>query len=980
MKKIRLLVASLLVGVSSIGLSQDLGVINIQTPTGDGCDLGLTTVQVEVRNFAATNYGPGIGQDYDVIYQLDGNAPVTQNAPNLLGFGAMTNQTFTFATQLNLNGNYGAHTLKVYTEVGGDVDNTNDTTTLTFTNFEPTAAGVLSESDTVCITSNLDTLILDGKIGDIVRWETNTGSGWQPLVLTDTFLIYTNLTQTTSYRVVVQNGTCNQETSNEVTVTVDPEPVAGTLAAGKTICQGDMGDTLRLSGYIGAITKWEMNTGSGWMDIANTDDTLIYGVLTQTTSYRVIVDTGVCNADTSNVVTITVVPVSVGGNIIASDTVCETANLDTLILTNSFGTVQRWEFTDDGTTWQPIITTDTFLIYTNLTQTRSYRVLVQNATCTPVYSDTATITVTAAANAGTLAQGQTVCNGFAGDTLRLTGYLGNIVKWQMNTGSGWMDIANTTDTLTYTNPTITTSYRVIVDTGVCDQDTSNVATITVTPATDGGNLSMNDSVCQDMNFGTITLSNHIGNVIEWQSSDDGGFTWVPIVNTDTFQMYNNLSNTRMYRVLVEATGCSQEFSDTVTITTFAAPVGGTIDRDKSICGGTNLDTLFLVGYSGMIAKWQYKDTAGWKDISNTTDTLIVSNLTLTTQYRAIVGNQYCPADTSSVATLTVIAVTVGGNIIQSDSVCLGINRDTLNLVGHIGDIRWWERSTDGGASWTPLANTTTSQIYNNVNTNTWYRVLVEATSCPNDYSDTAIIAVYEPVIEITPQDTTTFCEGDSVVLTATSGFVSYNWSTMETTESITAKTTDSYKVTVTDFRGCINSDSIAVTVNALPVADAGADVTISLGASTTLQGNGGVLYAWSPANTLNDSSIQNPIATPEETTIYSLVVTDNNGCIDEDSVQVTVLKDFEFDPKNLITPNGDGINDTWKVDNLIAYPECSVTILNRYGYVIYEATGYNNSWDGKSSGETVADGTYYYIITCEGSDIEQKGHITVLSK
>lgn len=977
MKKITHLVSSLLItGCMTSVMAQDIGVISIQQPSGDGCDINSQPVSVTVRNFdAATLTG-----SFDVTYQLDSDPVVTQTDLNLLGFAGGATRNFSFVTPINMTGNYGQHTLKVYTERAGDTDNTNDTSIFVFTNYAPSNGGTLVANDTVCSTGNGDTLFVSGIVGNVLEWQFNNGGGWIPVATTDTFFIYNNLTQTTSYRVIVQNGTCPQAMSNEITIQVDNPAVAGTLASSKTVCLGDPGDTLQLSGYYGSILKWQFNNGGGWMDIANTDDTLIYSAPTITTSYRVILDTGVCGPDTSNTVTVTVVPSSVGGNIVTDDTVCATANGDTLFLTNSFGDVQQWEFSDDGFSWIPFVTTDTFLIYNNLTQTRQYRVLIQNGSCPAVYSDTATITVTQPANAGTLASNRTVCSGASGDTLRLTGYYGSIIKWQSNNGGGWMDIANTTDTLSYPTPTATISYRVIVDTGVCGADTSNVVTVALAPATDGGNLIGSDTVCAGLNYDTIFLTNQVGNVLEWQISDDLGVSWSSLVNTDTFQVYSNLSTTRWYRALVEATGCSQEYSDTAVITTVAQPIGGTVQEDKSICGGTNTDTLYLIGYSGNVIKWQMNSGSGWMDIANTSDTLFISNLVSTTSYRAIVGNGYCPNDTATQATLTVIATTLGGSIVQSDSVCLGINRDTLQLVGHVGDIRWWERSTDDGASWTPIANTDTFQIYNNLTQTTWYRVLVEGTSCPNDYSDTAIITTYVPMVNITPQDTTTFCEGDSVQLDATTGYTAYSWNTGETTPSVVAKTTNTYTVTITDFRGCMNSDSVDVTVNPLPTADAGDDVEIDLGESTMLMGQGGTSYLWSPGETLDDVNAQNPMAKPLETTTYYLIVTDNNGCQDDDSVTVTVKKEFVFGTKNIITPNGDGFNDVWKVDNLDAYPECTVLIMNRYGTVIYQTKGYQNTWDGTVDGKTVPDGTYYYVITCDGFDGDYKGSITVLSK
>lgn len=63
-----------------------------------------------------------------------------------------------------------------------------------------------------------------------------------------------------------------------------------------------------------------------------------------------------------------------------------------------------------------------------------------------------------------------------------------------------------------------------------------------------------------------------------------------------------------------------------------------------------------------------------------------------------------------------------------------------------------------------------------------------------------------------------------------------------------------------------------------------------------------------------------------------------------------------------ISPNGDGINDYWKIINIGAFGKCDVKIYNRWGDVVYESSDYKNDWDGKREGKTLPEGTYYYLI------------------
>jgi gliding motility-associated-like protein len=87
---------------------------------------------------------------------------------------------------------------------------------------------------------------------------------------------------------------------------------------------------------------------------------------------------------------------------------------------------------------------------------------------------------------------------------------------------------------------------------------------------------------------------------------------------------------------------------------------------------------------------------------------------------------------------------------------------------------------------------------------------------------------------------------------------------------------------------CEGSDTVTVTVHPLPPADAGNDVAICRGDTTPLQATGGTLYIWSPAVRLSCIACDAPFASPLTTTTYHVTVTDNNQCVNYDSVTVTV--------------------------------------------------------------------------------------------
>ena len=85
-------------------------------------------------------------------------------------------------------------------------------------------------------------------------------------------------------------------------------------------------------------------------------------------------------------------------------------------------------------------------------------------------------------------------------------------------------------------------------------------------------------------------------------------------------------------------------------------------------------------------------------------------------------------------------------------------------------------------------------------------------------------------------------------------------------------------------------------------------------------------------------------------------------------------EDLQIFISTVITPNGDGMNDTWGVTGLSS--DAKVQVLNRWGQVLYNTTGYSIPWDGTNNGETLPASDYYYIIDLGQGDV-RTGTITL---
>ena len=183
-------------------------------------------------------------------------------------------------------------------------------------------------------------------------------------------------------------------------------------------------------------------------------------------------------------------------------------------------------------------------------------------------------------------------------------------------------------------------------------------------------------------------------------------------------------------------------------------------------------------------------------------------------------------------------------------------------------------------------------------------------------------------------------------------------------------------LTVTTDRGCSNTYSQAV-INS-PEIDAGPDITILRGGEKTLTPNvtgGNLRYKWAPSIGLNNDTIPNPVASPQNDIRYTLTVTADGRCSVTDDVFVKVV---EPDVPNAFSPNNDGVNDRWVIKHLDTYVRASIQVFNRYGQKVFVSEPYVEPWDGTYNGKQVPVGVYYYIIEPNNGGKRMVGSITLL--
>ena len=141
--------------------------------------------------------------------------------------------------------------------------------------------------------------------------------------------------------------------------------------------------------------------------------------------------------------------------------------------------------------------------------------------------------------------------------------------------------------------------------------------------------------------------------------------------------------------------------------------------------------------------------------------------------------------------------------------------------------------------------------------------------------------------------------------------------------------------------------------------------------------------SWTPATGLSCTNCLEPVASPEDTTEYTVTIVSDNGCSATTTVTVYVDDNFRAFIPNIFTPNGDGQNDYFSFYTFGAV-RTEVKIFNRWGAQVYynpDQPSASNGWDGQFSGEDAPEGTYVYVIEILFANDEERqftGSVTLI--
>ncbi|MEJ7913162.1 MAG: T9SS type B sorting domain-containing protein [Chitinophagaceae bacterium] len=177
-----------------------------------------------------------------------------------------------------------------------------------------------------------------------------------------------------------------------------------------------------------------------------------------------------------------------------------------------------------------------------------------------------------------------------------------------------------------------------------------------------------------------------------------------------------------------------------------------------------------------------------------------------------------------------------------------------------------------------------------------------------------------------------------------------------------------YRLTVVEAENAgstscrIGSSAVLITGHENPLVNAGPDRVVLKGERTQLQGSvigDSTLFTWSPQLFLENANSVTPTVKPELNTGYTLSAASVWGCKGSDSVYVKVVPELYI--PTAFTPNGDGLNDLWRIPDLDPSKGAEVRLFNRLGQMGYFSRGMIG-WDGKLRGKLQPSGVFIYLI------------------
>lgn len=650
--------------------------------------------------------------------------------------------------------------------------------------------------------------------------------------------------------------------------------------------------------------------------------------------------------------------------------------------------------TATGATTYELYTSAGGLVTTNATgsftglNAGDYYVVASDGTCTG-QSSTLTINNASAPAAPSAGLDATYCNGDPIADLTATAGAGGTLNWYDD--AALTNNIGTGVTLTPGSTVGTTIYYVTETVAGCESAASSV-TITIDPIPAAPTAGTDATYCFGDALANMTATAGSGGNLNWY--DDIALT--NNIGSGTTQTPNNTVGVTTYYV-TEAVGACISSASTVTITINDVPaITSEIATDLTDCVTAN-GTITITSNG---TSFELFDSANNSIATNTSGAFTGLG---SGDYYVVISNGNCTATSS---TLTIIdATSTSTNTINAQA-CAGtsytfadgttqtINSNTsyvsilTNAVGCDSIIT--ENVT--------VVQPTTTVIDTTICEGTDYTSVGDAANFVNvlaDFQHTSTLtgangcdSIIIENITVTPTANVdlgidfTACEGEELVLTATSTAGVPVWSTGDTAMSITVTASaDTFFVAAVNGICGSDSDTVNITILPAPIIDAGPDVTVPLGATVPLSvtsTTSPIYYQWSPSTGLSCTDCDDPEAGPISDMTYIVSGTDENGCIGYDTISVVIDGEVSLYIPNVFSPNKDGQNDEFRVYGP-QFSTYKLDIYNRWGSLIWSTEEPGVGWGGlHKNGQECPQAVFtykFYGVSVVGIVFERAGTV-----
>jgi gliding motility-associated-like protein len=540
----------------------------------------------------------------------------------------------------------------------------------------------------------------------------------------------------------------------------------------------------------------------------------------------------------------------------------------------------------------------------------------------------------------------------------------------------WTPISGNINNDTIQNPTVnpvsTTTFIVTADlpnSGCATVSDALVVSIIPGPTV---NIGPDFTICENMSY------NFTSTVTPTQPYN---YLWTPATFLSNPTLPNPVGNfitagTYTYVLTVTSTAAQCAGTDTL-IATILPDDFDILNNDTTICEGSTVNVL-VNGHPAYTYNW---NPITYVSNANSMNTAITPPFS--SYYNLTATYPGCPPINHGIQI----------NVEPKPIVNLGADRekcyfDTLRFEPIILP----DTFNNYNYTWLPAAGLNASNIKDvvfNGTANSTFTLVVNTPKGCTGQDNIAIIVHPAEFAEVKPTDTS-LCPGATIPLRAT-GASKYLWTPgIYTTDSLSANTTGTpivstiYTLYAYDAFGCVDTDMANIYIAPNAIINTEDNIVIFPGESVELFAGGNCsYYNWQPPTFLNNNTLKNPIVSGlEVSTKYTVIGTTEFGCIDVDSITVTIKDESVFVLPNAFTPgSGNGLNDILKIQVRGTVSLNYFRIFNRWGELVFETNDLNKGWDGTYNGKMQPIGAYVYDISGKnnkGKTIQKTGNITLI--